>query len=93
VLKAVSRSMARASVMFLVCPLGRSSAGLSTYLCPRSSVSLAHHAVPQPLDSSPRRSLAKLLDVVGTGVLVCFRSCSRSGCGSGRDTGGLTGSG
>ncbi len=54
-----------------------------------------------PFGSSLDGSLAVVLDVSKAGVLICFRFCSPSGCrygfltdcGSGRDTGSLTGSG
>jgi hypothetical protein len=71
VLKAIGRCMALASAGFLARPLGWASSGLSTCSRPRSSVRFARGAVPSSLDSLPDRSLALLLDVAGTGVLVC----------------------
>jgi hypothetical protein len=67
----------------------------------RPLVRSSRGVVTRPLDGSPDRSLAMLLDVSMAGVLVCSRPCSLSGrryccltgCGSGRDTGGLNGSG
>jgi hypothetical protein len=93
VLGAVWRSLVRASAMFLVCPLGGSSAGLSTRSCHRSSVSFAHHAVSSPVDSLPTSSLVMPADIFVDRALVCFRFCVLSGCGSSRDIGSLNGSG
>jgi len=88
--KAVGRSMARASARFQVSPLGCSRAGPSTCSCLRSSVGFAHGVVPRPSDNSPDRSLAMSVDVSVDRALVCFRSRALSGCGSSRNTGGLT---
>jgi len=87
VLGVFGRFLARALAMSLVGPLGRSSVGLLTLSYLRSLVQPSRGAVPSPLGSSPNSSLAMPADVSVDRVLVCFRSCALSGCGSGRDTG------
>ena len=85
--RAGCRSLARASAMSLVGLLGRSSVGLLTLSYLRSLVQPSRGAVPSLLGSSSNSSLVMPADVSVDRVLVCFRFCALSGCGSGRDTG------
>ena len=78
-LRAVGRSIVHASAMSLGRRLNRPLAGLATHSCPLSSAGLAHGSVPSHFNNLPDHTLAMLLGVAETGVLVCSPPCFLSG--------------